>query len=439
MGINYDKWDNLEEYSSSDEDDRESVAAALRFKTLATDETKPKGLLITVPWDTYCEAVRWALDRHGVTYIEDNYPWGGHIWATFGFSQPMPKDQQVNVPIFRSGKGEIFRRSPVDIFTWLFAHSLSTTLRLYTPPDALDFQTMYDTLLAPAARHIFLHVVLNDHRLARKYLIETVHLKPWRAAYAVAWPIIRLVMKSWFGIGSHRALLNALNEVSQVFSKVEQVLEKQSASVPRGKEPYICGPKLTAADISFASHCIPILFPNPQKDSYATRLGMSVPSLSELPKSLAEKVKELRETRAGRHAIRMWRKERGDSLRTWRTRYGKENNPWWADEARLSSIIWGIITIAIGLMVALVKAYGFWFATLVLMGVTAVAACALTIMMKGTVWETRVKQMWFVCFSNHNISEPADKGSARTPNKTLREVKAWTPSREREQKKERAM
>lgn len=56
MGIDYHKWDYLDEYSSSDEDEREKVLATLKLKALATDDSRPKGLLLTVPWDTHCGA-----------------------------------------------------------------------------------------------------------------------------------------------------------------------------------------------------------------------------------------------------------------------------------------------------------------------------------------------------------------------------------------------
>ncbi|RKO91959.1 hypothetical protein BDK51DRAFT_37331 [Blyttiomyces helicus] len=92
MPLNYDKWNKLEDYSSSE--DEEATKAARRLRAPSMNEARPGAKLITVPWDSTCEAIRWALDRHGLAYIEYDNPWGIHLWDTLGYSDPFPRPQQ---------------------------------------------------------------------------------------------------------------------------------------------------------------------------------------------------------------------------------------------------------------------------------------------------------------------------------------------------------
>ncbi|KAJ1561389.1 hypothetical protein HK405_004059, partial [Cladochytrium tenue] len=114
--INYDKWNHVEGLSS-DEDEAAAAASAATSVTSpgahsmflppkALTKGRPKARLISVPWDPYCEAVRWALDSHGTEYVDEILPWGLHAWVTLGFSDPLPQPQQLNVPVFVNEKNE---------------------------------------------------------------------------------------------------------------------------------------------------------------------------------------------------------------------------------------------------------------------------------------------------------------------------------------------
>lgn len=74
MGLNYKKWDNLPDYSSSspsssEEDNttetgrtskryarqKSKIAASLRLQAMAAaDEGRPRGVLVAVAWDSHC-------------------------------------------------------------------------------------------------------------------------------------------------------------------------------------------------------------------------------------------------------------------------------------------------------------------------------------------------------------------------------------------------
>ncbi|KAI8820862.1 uncharacterized protein EV422DRAFT_620277 [Fimicolochytrium jonesii] len=438
MGLNYKKWDNLPDYSSSSssssEDDnssapsqrrfvkeKEKVAATLRLEALAAaDGGRPKGVLLAVPWDSHCEAVRWALDRHGISYVEESLPWGLHIWATLGYSDPTPRPQQLKVPVFKSGKGEVLKRSPTDIYTYLFAHSLSSTLRLFTPPSALDLQTYFDTRLHPAARIIFLSTILPSPTLSQKYILDVVHLNTWRTLAEVTWPVMRVWLGWCEGVwtvrgGWVRDVEAAWRVVEEVFERVGEELDSVARAQPistahtpttttkkhKPKKPYIAAPHLTAADITFAAHCIPVLFPSSQTDTFAENLTLLMPSLSELPPHVRARVRTLRETSAGRHAIRMWRRERGGGGgRVRASRWGRGNNPWWV-KGGAEGVVWGVARgagVAAVVFVGVVWVWGLVVAICAAVLVGLGAAGGAWYACRGTVVEERVRQIWFVLF-----------------------------------------
>jgi glutathione S-transferase len=70
--------------------------------------------------------------------------------------------------------------------------------------------------------------------------------------------------------------------------------------------PYLVGDRFTAADLAFACMAAPLLLP--QRDE---GYGAVLPPLEETPPAFAEIVREMRDTPAGRFALRMFREERG--------------------------------------------------------------------------------------------------------------------------------
>ncbi|KAI8917894.1 hypothetical protein DFJ77DRAFT_488766 [Powellomyces hirtus] len=428
MGLDYAKWDSLDVSSSSSSSSASSrsaspqplstrsassssskIAAALRLKALASEsDSRPKGCLVTIPWDSHCEAVRWALDRHGISYIEESVPWGLHLWLALAYSDKMPKPQQTSVPVFKTGKGEVLKRSSTDVFTYLFAHSLSSPIRLYTPPSALDLQSYFDTTLAPAARTVFLHTLLTacPSSLARAYLVDTVHLNTWRALGQATWWAVRMVMRRRFCC-SDEEVESAWVVVTEVYEKVEEELRKQEQAQQRShhhkkrKQPFLCGPTVTAADISFAAHSILVLFASRDDDSFASCLRLSVPPLSSLPKRVSTRIRILRATAAGQHAIRMYKRERGGSdggMGSFRSRYARANNPWWAEVDVLNACAASVTGIV--LIVGVLLGWRFGVVKGVLLGAAMLVGAAVGVWygVQGTLCEERARQLWFVCF-----------------------------------------
>jgi glutathione S-transferase len=72
-----------------------------------------------------------------------------------------------------------------------------------------------------------------------------------------------------------------------------------------GDRPYLFGDRFTAADLSAACLLAPALVVS-RSEGYAAVL----PELASLPGEVADVVAELRQTRIGRHCLRMFAEER---------------------------------------------------------------------------------------------------------------------------------
>ncbi|KAJ3333608.1 hypothetical protein HDU76_006098 [Blyttiomyces sp. JEL0837] len=393
--VNYDKWNKLDDYSS-DEDDKNS---APRLGGGASVDLPPaKAKLITVPWDPYCEEIRWALARHGTPYVEHPYPWGLHLWATLAYSDPIPHAQQTRVPIYETESNDTYKRSPTDIYMYIFAHSFHSRIRVYGITTALELQNTYDTKLGPAVISVFLSTVLSKTSLTEKYIFSTIHLHTWSTIQRLVWPFLRFAMHRYYDLTS-KGVEKAWQTIETIFDEVGAELAKD------GGRSYIAGNMLTAADMSFCSHAAFVLFLNEKDDTTltSTHLTMALPSLKELPKHVVERVKKLRQTPAGKHVVRMYRKERipadkPDGFRSLPSKFAKENNPWWTkDEGRLIIDITHAAAPGLIFAIVIIAALLPWYFTLVGFIVTGVVlGLSYWRFAKGSVFDQRVKQILFI-------------------------------------------
>lgn len=216
---------------------------------------------------------------------------------------------------------------------------------MYADTNSVDLQEYFDKNLAPASRTIFLNTVLCRWSLTEKYILSTPHLNTWNTAQRVLWPIIYVFLRRTYGI-NEAAVQDAWKTVDACFDKVDEILKTQ------GRNHYLIGDSLSAADISFASHAALVLFPN-QDDVWADRLTLKTPKLSEIPEELASKIKKLRASAAGSFAIRMYKKERGTSLRQQASKHHSKNNPFWAKSETFRKVAVTVIPALILAVVAI--------------------------------------------------------------------------------------
>jgi hypothetical protein len=279
---------------------------------------------------------------------------------------------------------------------YLFATSFHSSLRIYSIPASLDLQEGYDKTLGPAVIKIFLSTVLSNSTLTEKYILSTVHINTWASVQRSVWPFLRLCMSFYYDL-SPRSISEAWKVVDQVFSEVEAELLKES-----GGRAFIAGGNtISAADMSFASHAALVLFPNSQDDTFADNLGLVLPSLKELPAQVQENARRLRATVAGKHALRMYRKERvaperKDGFRSYPSKFSKENNPWWTQSNGFFlqyGVYAGLVALVL-VLVAMIAFLPYQANTLILI------ACVgyVHINVVGTELEKKLKQVYFVAF-----------------------------------------
>lgn len=263
------------------------------------------------------------MDLHGADYIERDVPWGLHLWESL-VAGPSPVN---DVPILVNQKNEVFYlnikafTNVTDILMYLYSQAFSGRVRLYSTMQALEKQQQFDDVFYKATRVIFLATVLESKELSKKYIIDANRLNTWKAVNEVFWPALRLAYKFWFKVNA-KSVDQAWKLVYEQFDQVEEELKTSSSK-------FMLGETITAADISFASHAALVLFPN-AADSLGSGLRLRLPLLSELSSETREKVEKLRETKAGKYAISLYKNGRGTSKAKYDDCYALENNPAWS-------------------------------------------------------------------------------------------------------------
>jgi glutathione S-transferase len=239
--------------------------------------------LITIPISHYCEKARWALDRAGIPYRER-----AHLQVIHWFHVKRAGGGWT-APVLVCGSTVL--RESADIVA--FADTRGG-LGLY-PDDAPDVWALerdYDERLGPHGRRWMYQSIRGESGLVGKYGLAGV--PGWeRRAVPVAYPMVTRVIDRYLKITPESAA-ESLDIVRGVFASVEERLADGRA--------FLAGDGFTAADLTFAALCAPVLVP--------PEYGVPLPQPDELPAAMAEVVRELREHPAGKHALEMYRRER---------------------------------------------------------------------------------------------------------------------------------
>lgn len=248
--------------------------------------------LVTIPFSHYCEKARWALDRAGLRYDESSHLPMLHVIAS------LRAGGRRTVPVLKTRHGTL--RDSTDILRWVDS-LLDADQRLFPPtPAGAEVERLeerFDAKLGPATRRWAYSHLLDD----------AARLVPLMGRNVPAWEPVAMRATLPAAVALMRKGMNITPATAQrSLERTRELFAEASALLDDGR-PYLTGDRFTAADLTFAALATPALFP----PEHARWLG----SLDDIPPAMADEVRALRETPAGRFAMRLYRDERARTVR----------------------------------------------------------------------------------------------------------------------------
>jgi glutathione S-transferase len=248
--------------------------------------------LITIPFSHFCEKARWALDRARVSYREEGHTPLFHKRAVHAAS-----GRPGSVPVLVLDGEGVLDDSPL-IVRW--ADARATSDRKLLPSggrdrdEAVALEHHLDVDFAPHVRRLgYFHILPDRVRALALMAIDTPKLE--HALVRLGFPLLKGLMR--------RAMRIDAAGSARSREKVKAVFEEISRRLGDGR-PYLMGDRFGIADIAFAAFSSPLFLP----DEHPMRPKISVKP----PEGLTAEAAALRNTPAGRFALRMYREHRAD-------------------------------------------------------------------------------------------------------------------------------
>lgn len=244
--------------------------------------------LVTIPISHYCEKARWALDRAGLPYLEERHVQVLHRRAA------RRAGGAETVPVLACADG-VFADSRAVLF---YADASAGAERRLYPNDpvlraeVVALEERWDTVLGPEGRRWMYFQTLADPRAFTPFNLTGV--PTWERR---AWPLLFRVMKPM--VRRHLDVTAATAERAE--RRIDEELDAAAEILADGR-PYLTGARFTAADLTFAALCAPLVVP-PQ-------YGVPLPQPADMPAAMAARVRSWRRHPAGAFALRMFAHER---------------------------------------------------------------------------------------------------------------------------------
>ena len=248
-------------------------------------------IFITIPLSHYCEKARWGLDRAKLPYREE-----AHVPLLSRLATR--RGDGGTVPVFVQGAVRLTDSSDI------LAHADATRGgELLYPKDPQlrsqveDFVKRFDKDLGTHVRR-WAYV----HLLPEKALLRDLWSRgapPRETAWLpLIVPVARRLLRSAYKVTPVSGA-RSLERVQEVFDEVDARLWGRR---------FLVGDRFTAADLTFAALAAPVLFP--------AECGAVLPALDDVPAAMRADVLRLRETRAGKFALRLYHEERANRIQT---------------------------------------------------------------------------------------------------------------------------
>ena len=244
-------------------------------------------VLITIPLSHYCEKARWGLDRAAFPYREEAHVPLLHRLAT-------KRHAGGTVPVLLDA-GRHFVDS-TDILMHADAVCGGDVLYPRDPTLRSEVEALegrFDTELGPHTRRWAYAQVLSNAKLVRSLWAQDVP-RLEAVVLPVLAPLARRLVLAAYKVTPESGQ-RSLERVRGVFRDVDQRLSD-------GRR-FLVGERFTAADLTFAALAAPILLP--------AECRAVQPPLDAVPAAMREEILRMRDTDAGRFALRMFAQERG--------------------------------------------------------------------------------------------------------------------------------
>jgi glutathione S-transferase len=246
--------------------------------------------LVTIPFSHFCEKARWALDYARVPYREE-----GHLPLMHRFAVRRVCGKAGSVPVLDLDGDGVLDDSPL-IVRWADARASSDRKLLPSGgserDEALALERHLDVDFAPHVRRLAYFHVLPERKMA----LDLMRIDTPAGEHAVVragFPVLRRLMSRAMRIDAEGARRSR--------EKVRAVFEQVSERLADGRR-YLLGDRFGVVDLSFAAFASPLLTP---PEHPVRRRGTLEP-----PAGLTREAEPLRETPAGRFALRMYAEHR---------------------------------------------------------------------------------------------------------------------------------
>jgi glutathione S-transferase len=208
--------------------------------------TKPR--LITFGISHYGEKARWALDWHGVDYVETGWPPGWHaVLAKYHGAR------HTTVPILLDGKRVI--QGSGAIVDWSDQQAQDSPRRL-TSPGALEIERRADDGVGIHVRRLFYAGILPGAPHVVKPALFANTSPVHRLIGNIMWPVMHRVIMIKYGITP--------GAVEESRAKLGIELDWLDGLLADGRQ-YLSGGRFSRADITVASLLAPLVRPEQMK------------------------------------------------------------------------------------------------------------------------------------------------------------------------------
>lgn len=256
--------------------------------------------LITIKFSHYNEKARWALDRCGVPFVEDAHLPMLHFPAVLRASPRGGVTDRVSTrystPLLVTASGPISESTEIAKFAAKHVGPEHALIPADVADEVEELDRWFGLKLGPATRCYGYHHMLRQPALMKRLAALNVP-----GLESKVWSVIFPLMS-----GAVRRSLRVNPATAQrAHDRIVEIFDAVGAKLADGRR-YLVGDRFTLADLSFAALAAPALLIE-QGEGFDARL----PTRVEAPAVVRAFADELRATRAGRHAVRMFAEERG--------------------------------------------------------------------------------------------------------------------------------